>query len=453
MSSSSSPLWLWLWCFFIIAISPSVESRGDGDECWGRRIHIRKLPPRFNLDLLRNCSQFRPIYPSFCPHLANHGLGPTTHNRTLSWHRTDPSMLELLFHRRLLDYPCLTPDPLLADAIFLPYYSSLDALPFLFGPATNSSPFHGLPLFDHLTRIHRPDLWLRRGGHDHFLVMARPAWDFSQSPDAEPLVWGTSFLKLPQFYNVSALIIESRPTPYQEQAIPYPTSFHPSTPRLLHSWIRRVRRSRRTALMLFAGGGGSIGSNPNIRRSIRLECNNGIDRANHDDDDDDNVYYDKVCEFVDCSGGVCEHDPIRYMRPMLEANFCLQPPGDTPTRRSTFDSFLAGCIPVFFEDLSARRQYGWHLPEEEYGEFSVTIAKEDVVWDGVRIVDVLRRIPEEEVRRMRERVIELMPRLIYRKHGVSSNVGWGGIKDAFDIAVEGVLERIRNRLLKFNYSA
>lgn len=152
----------------------------------------------------------------------------------------------------------------------------------------------------------------------------------------------------------------------------------------------------------------------------------------------------KFCEVVDCSNGVCEHDPVRYMRPMLQASFCLQPPGDTPTRRSTFDSLLAGCIPVFFEDLSAKSQYNWHLPEEEYGEFSVSIPKEEVVFKGLRIVDVLMGIPRTRVEKMREKVLELMPRILYRRHG--SSLGLRTQKDAFDIAVEGALQRIKSRL-------
>ena len=29
--------------------------------------------------------------------------------------------------------------------------------------------------------------------------------------------------------------------------------------------------------------------------------------------------------------------------------FCLQPPGDSPSRKSFYDSIMAGCIPVIFE--------------------------------------------------------------------------------------------------------
>lgn len=195
--------------------------------------------------------------------------------------------------------------------------------------------------------------------------------------------------------------------------------------------------------MLFAGGGG-VSASPNIRRSIRMECDNGTGVGGGDVVNGDGGSYSTFCEFVDCSNGVCEHDPIRFMRPMLQATFCLQPPGDTPTRRSTFDGILAGCIPVFFEEQSAKKQYRWHLPEGQYGEFSVFIPKEDVVFKGLRILDVLMGIPRGEVRRMREKVIELIPRVMYRKHG--SSLGLRSKKDAFDIAVEGTLERIKSRL-------
>jgi hypothetical protein len=267
--------------------------------------------------------------------------------------------------------------------------------------------------------------------------MARPAWDFSQPLINDPPIWGTSFLELPEFYNLTVLTFEARAWPWQEQAVPYPTSFHPPNLSFLESWIHRVARSRRSTLMLFAGGGG-VSATPNIRRSIRDECENDTKNGT-------NGGYVKLCDVVDCSNGICEHDPIRYMRPMMEASFCLQPPGDTPTRRSTFDSILAGCIPVFFEDLSAKTQYTWHLPEEEYGEFSVFIPKEEVVFKGLKILDVLMGIPRDRVMKMRERVLELMPRVIYRRHGSSVDFR-SNKKDAFDIAIEGTLQRIKSRL-------
>lgn len=396
-------------------------------ECEGRWIHIRDLPSRFNTDLLRFCNAF-PLNDDgdFCPYLANHGLGPRTHNRSRSWYRTDPHVLEPFFHRRLLEYPCLTPDPALADAVFLPYYAALDALPFLYHPPLfNSSALHGRDIADFLRRDH-PAIWGRRRGHDHFLVLARAAWDFSQDPNADPPLWGTSFLHLPDFLNITVLTLEARPWPWQEHAVPPFTSFHPATPALLDGWLGRARRARRTTLMLFVGGGGTGG--PNIRGSIRAECENRTD----------------VCEVVDCSEGSCTHDPIRFMQPMLRSSFCLQPPGDTPTRRSTFDGILSGCIPVFFEEIGARAQYGWHLPKDRFEEFSVFIPKEEVVFNGLRIADVLEEIPPAKVRRMRQKVLELAPNVIYRRHRSSS--GLRARKDAVDLAIDGVLRRVRRRV-------
>ncbi|KAL8166529.1 hypothetical protein V2J09_008028 [Rumex salicifolius] len=415
---------------YLILLSTAAGDPNPGSEsdCANRRIYIRKLPTRFNLDLLTNCSAYYPLFDDFCPYLANHGLGQKTHNRTNSWYRSDPNMLELVFHRRILEYPCLTSDPESADAVFLPYYGGIDALRYLYGPEQNFSAMHGRDLFNFLTREDEPWIWERKSGLDHFLVMARTAWDFSQSVDVDPPIWGTSFLELPEFYNVTALTLESRAWPWQEQAIPHPTSFHPQSLALLESWVMRVRRSRRSTLMLFAGGGGTS-SSPNIRRSIREEClNDNSTSANS----------------TDCSKSVCEHDPIRFMKPMLQASFCLQPPGDTPARRSTFDGIIAGCIPVFFEDQTAKNQYQWHLPPSEFDEFSVSIPKEDVVYKGLKITDVLTAIPRAEVRRMREKVMELIPKVMYRKHG--SSLGLRVKKDAFDIAIEGTLQRIQSRI-------
>ncbi|PKA64173.1 Xyloglucan galactosyltransferase KATAMARI1 like [Apostasia shenzhenica] len=414
-------------CRLISKTAAAENKKQQAADCDGRWIHVRDLPARFNTELLRGCKSFPIFDDDFCPYLANHGLGPRTHNRSRSWYRTDPLYLEPLFHRRILEYPCLIGDPSAADAIFLPYYAALDALPYLYSPEFyNNSAQHGLHLQRFIVDEDNPQIWARRSGRDHFLVMARPAWDFSQDPAADPPSWGTSFLDIPSFLSLTALVLESRPDPWQEHAIPYPTSFHPATLDRLDSWLDRASLSRRPTLMLFAGGGG--GGGPNIRGSIRAECENRTD----------------LCEIVDCSEGACAHDPIRYMQPMLRSRFCLQPPGDTPTRRSTFDGILAGCIPVFFEDISARAQYGWHLPPEEFGQFSVFIPKEDVVFHGVRVGQLLAAISGEEVQQMRNRVLELAPRVMYRRHG--SSAGLRARKDAFDLAIDGVLHRIKQRV-------
>ncbi|CAN6583570.1 unnamed protein product [Malus baccata var. baccata] len=371
-------------------------------------------------------------------------------------------MLELIFHRRMLKYPCLASDPQSTNASTSPTTPVSTPSSIFTAPDYNSSSEQGLNLFDFLTQDD-PISWYRHMGQDHFLVLARPAMDFSQPLGNDSLLWRTSLLELPYFFNVTALMVEARayifsqlslPLPFSVSHshhsicrlrpcwsgfyhVPYPTSFHPPNLSLLETWLQQARRSHRTTLMMFVGGNG-IENNPNIRRSIRNECKNNTKANNATSNNNLGRFgsggagYTKLCNIVDCFHGICEHDSIRFMRPMLQASFCLQPPSDTPTRRSTFDS------------ISAKAQYGRHLPEDQYGEFSVFIPKEDVVFKETRVLDVLRSIPRARVRRMKEKALEKIPRVMYKRHG--SSVGLRAKKDAFDLAIDSVLNKIKSRV-------
>ncbi|KAL9325536.1 hypothetical protein ACSQ67_006181 [Phaseolus vulgaris] len=381
---------------------------GEEEKCENRWIHIRRLPSRFNLDLLANCSELF--------HAGTH-LPPSDAGVPVPHARSLPRKGNL---SPLLRRPRRPPLPL-RSRIKLQRLTWPPPLPL---PTTRQPPNLGPP--------HGPRPLPRHGP---------PRLGLLPTPHQRPSHLGHLLPRAVPIFNLTALTLEARAWPWQEHAVPYPTSFHPPSLGLLESWLTRVRRSKRSILALFAGGGGGGGggsSTPNVRRSIHSECENATSDPS----------YEKLCEIVDCSNGVCEHDPIRFMRPMLQASFCLQPPGDTPTRRSTFDAILAGCIPVFFEELSAKSQYGWHLPENEYEDFSVLIPKEEVVFRGLRILNVLQRIPRAKVRSLRQRVLTLIPNVLYRKH--DSSPGLEDKKDAFDLAIDGTLDKIRSRVEKLD---
>ncbi|GLJ13079.1 hypothetical protein SUGI_0204790 [Cryptomeria japonica] len=405
----------------------------DDDDCEGRRMYIYDLPPEFNTQILNFCDAYE-SWTNFCDHMKNEGFGPKTHRRSKSWYKTDVYMLELIFHARARSYDCRVMEPAEADLFFIPYYTGLDALRYLHGPDVNRSSEHGLQVVQWLSET-GGSFWRRNGGSDHFVVMGRAAWDFSRSPWRVE-GWGTSLLELPAMLNVTSLVLESRPFPWQEQAVPYPTAFHPAGSPSLALWTSRVRRSPRPFLFAFAGGGGT-GVSPNVRRSIRTECSNSSALWA---DSPPGLGLWSGCSFISCDDGRCDSEPGYVMRAMMKANFCLQPPGDTPTRRATFDGIVAGCIPVFFEKQAAYTQYTWHLPADPK-EYSVFINKDDVVFGGLKIGEVLANISRAEIVRMREKVIELIPRVVYRKPEATDV----GFKDAFDFAIEGVLQRIKNR--------
>ena len=124
----------------------------------------------------------------------------------------------------------------------------------------------------------------------------------------------------------------------------------------------------------------------------------------------------------------------------LGSRFCLQPRGDSFTRRSIFDCMVAGGIPVFFWKRTAYTQYQWFLPQDR--EYSVFIEKEAVKNGSVEIEEYLEGIGQEREMRMRETVVGMIQRMVYAlpAGGLGS-----GFEDAFDVAVSGMLRRVKEQ--------
>ena len=53
--------------------------------------------------------------------------------------------------------------------------------------------------------------------------------------------------------------------------------------------------------------------------------------------------------------------------------FCLEPSGDTTTRKGLFDAIQYGCIPVVFHPLSASAMYTWHWSSELWKDIVIEI--------------------------------------------------------------------------------
>jgi hypothetical protein len=82
--------------------------------------------------------------------------------------------------------------------------------------------------------------------------------------------------------------------------------------------------------------------------------------------------------------------------------FCLQPPGDMPTRKSLFDAILSGCIPVLFHPLTARYMYEWHLGQIMWEAISINFDtmndQQELINNRVdyiqKLVDLYKNHPE-----------------------------------------------------------
>ncbi|RHN78238.1 putative exostosin [Medicago truncatula] len=373
--------------------------------------YIYNLPPRFNLDLLKNCENLN-IYTNMCPHVKNNGLGQPL-SKT-SWYTTHQLLAEMIFHARLENHVCRTWDPNQAILFYIPFYGGLHASS-MFREANHTlRDSLAVDLIDHVLSL---PWWNRHNGKDHFISLGRTAWDFMRSSSGSDF-GANILLNLPPVKNMSVLTIERQPWEGENQnGIPYPSYFHPKTKEEMLTWQNKMRQNDRPFLFSFIGGKRKGLGKAKIRDELFKQCNES-----------------SLCKLVDCGGGNSKcHQPMEVLSVMMESRFCLQAPGDSFTRRSTFDSILAGCIPVFFSPHTAYSQYHWYLPKEK-NTYSVYIEEGGVGEKSNMIEEVLMGIKGVEVEKMREVVIGLIPRVSYA-HPNGSDVGFN---DAVDVALQGL---------------
>ncbi|CAM6122363.1 unnamed protein product [Calypogeia fissa] len=413
--------------------------RGDSLDinCTGRHVYMYDLPPELNIAVNNEsrCNGSLMWWMDLCPRFQHKGYGVKLWNESnllqsdddgfaySQWFDSDFYMLEMIFHTRMQNYRCLTKDPSQADAFFIPYYAGLIALDPLYEMENLTSTFEkrkvfGMDLIDWLDS-NGGEPWRKYGGRDHFLILGRTTWDFKVGQ-----YWGTGFSEFPQVKNMTILTLESAWSEPNEHAIPYPTSFHPDSLEAIQLFIERVKIAKRKYLFTYVGAPRSDSwSSRGIISSSCLKAG------------------ESVCNLVNCSKVKCSHDPVLIHKAFLQSTFCLQPRGDSATRRSTFDCLISGSIPVFFDHQSAYIQYTWHLPENPKS-YSVYIDDKDLR-NGVSIQEVLMSYTEDQIEEMRKNILAVIPNLLY--NDFEKDVPWSASRDwrdAFEISMERVLDTI-----------
>ncbi|CAH2059749.1 unnamed protein product [Thlaspi arvense] len=402
------------------------STQGGTDTCAGRYVYIHNLPSRFNDDLIENCEAYIELR-NKCKYLVNSGFGPRIseddHNHTTRvlttetdpWYYTNQFMLEVIFREKMKHYECLTNDSSLSSAVFVPFYAGFDVRRF-WGYNVKLRDELGEDLARWLRD--RPE-WRKMYGRDHFFVTGRVGRDFRRVSDQDS-DWGNKLMRLPEFENMTMLSIETNSCS-NEFAVPYPTYFHPKSGVEVKRWQMQVSMMQRRYLFSFVGA-----NRPELEGSIRGEITRQC------------LASEGRCKFLDCGTSKDCGEPVKLMEVFQDSVFCLQPPGDTPTRRSTFDSILAGCIPVFFNRDSAYNQYKWYFPKD-HTKYSVYISEEDVKNGKVSIEKLLVKVSEEKIFSMRNEVEKIIPKIIYTK---PEDVGPEKVEDAFQVAVDRVLKRV-----------
>jgi Exostosin family len=422
-------------------LSTLYFSAGDGflpfipasltTSCREGLVYVYDIPKSFNTDLLSGHDALDNRF-MLSKTYENAGFGPQISSDFASiipsqflsaWFATDQFAAELIFHRRMLYHQCRTSDPTKATAFYFPFYVGLAVDRHLWN--TSATPEQRDQDCSRMLQWLRDQPPFRRSkGHDHFLTVSRITWNFRRQPGEN---WGSSFLVMPEMQNVTRLIIERSPWDDMDVAIPYPTSFHPQSARQLRDWQNFVLEQDRRILFGFAGA-----TRPQIKGDFRILINRSCEEAGP-----------AACQSVDCSDIKCLHGSASTLDLFLNLDFCLQPKGDSYTRRSVFDCIITGAVPVFFWRETTREQHSWFLPKEgEEDQWSVFIDRKKVRRGTVNIRDVLEGIGEEKLRKMRARVVDMIPRLVY----AANARGLGeGMEDAFDVALKGIFARFKKQ--------
>lgn len=91
--------------------------------------------------------------------------------------------------------------------------------------------------------------------------------------------------------------------------------------------------------------------------------------------------------------------------------FCLEPPGDSPYRKSISESLLAGCIPVIFsKQTDSMAPWHWGPWREQSRVF---IAAEDLYSGKIDLKEYLQTIPEKKIQAMQKVIAENAHKMQY----------------------------------------
>ncbi|KAF5729991.1 putative Xyloglucan galactosyltransferase KATAMARI1 [Tripterygium wilfordii] len=387
--------------------------------CDGRGIYVYNLPSKFNKDLVGQCGDMMP-WTNFCTHFKNEALGEPIEKLGKSWYYTHQYSLELIFHSRVLKHPCRVYNENQAKLFYVPYYGGLDILRWHFKNV--SSDVKDTLALDLMKWLGPKKAWIQNSGKDHVFVLGKISWDFRRTSED---LWGTRLLELDQMQNPVKLLIERQPWHVNDIGIPHPTFFHPHSDDDILAWQMKIISANRNHLASFAGA-----ARPNAAENIRSILINQCISTNTS----------STCQFLNCNSGGCDQ-PQSVISLFMESEFCLQPPGDSPTRKSVFDSLIAGCIPVLFDPFTAYYQYPWHLPED-HSKYSVFTDQEEVREMKVNVMERLMKISKRERDDMRRYIVyELLPGLVY----ADSSSQLEKFQDAFSITMNNLVERV-NRL-------
>ncbi|XP_038076413.1 probable xyloglucan galactosyltransferase GT15 [Patiria miniata] len=414
--------------------SPSQHGQQGNQETPPRfKIFVYDLPLRFNTNLT-SCSQ---AHSDGCYKFDHFGMGPELRRHDyLSYRDTHQLSSEIIIHEKMLRSRHRTLDAEKADAFYVPFYAALACT------CKVNSEMDISELYEDLWRYLRSTSpYFGSSGaprRPHLMALGKIEREFwtSNCPllrDTER-TGGITFIGVEEEVNEELRKYFKR-TNKRMVVAPYPSYGHFDSSYTSSLGVQNqagfpsdIRKTTRDVRMFMA-----VGSRKghDVRVILKRHMTGTSQRyatftASSSKQRRYAVWY---------STPECRRDmQLPVVDWMRHSVFCLQPPGDSLTRKSFYDAVMAGCIPVTFRPKKRSASVTYPFQDRlDYTRFTVNIPLDDVLSGAVRVVDRLRIIPESRIADMQRRLAEAAPKLQYSYPPTSED------GDAFSMIVEEML--------------
>ncbi|ELU11306.1 hypothetical protein CAPTEDRAFT_208188 [Capitella teleta] len=330
------------------------------------RIYVYELPGEYNRDIAQ-CFEGNE-----CEKLGSCGYGPLiAQHGNLQVRNTWQFALEVIVHHRMLASPYRTLDINEANAFYLPYYSGLDCL------CTRGCSTHSVDGVLQWLKQQQPFQERRQ----HLMALSKIEREhFSRRCPLLARSEIRDFLLIGIEQESNEVYRRRRRGDVRPLVVaPYPSYGHFSDKRHPHT----LSQSRDVFLLLAAGTRRSNPFRAHILQQFPESTTLSPDAFLHGGRTPPGVLWYQTPE--------CRGQHHKYtLAWMQRALFCLQPPGDSPTRKSFYDAVISGCIPVIFKDadVTVRYPFDSHL---NYSAFCVEIDASAVRRDRTAL-DALREL-------------------------------------------------------------
>eukprot|EP00405_Crypthecodinium_cohnii_P027140 CAMPEP_0206505904 /NCGR_PEP_ID=MMETSP0324_2-20121206/56437_1 /ASSEMBLY_ACC=CAM_ASM_000836 /TAXON_ID=2866 /ORGANISM="Crypthecodinium cohnii, Strain Seligo" /LENGTH=541 /DNA_ID=CAMNT_0053995511 /DNA_START=271 /DNA_END=1895 /DNA_ORIENTATION=- len=187
-------------------------------------------------------------------------------------------------------------------------------------------------------------------------------------------------------------------------SIPYPSILSSLNDSEVEAWRNMILQTHRPLVATAAWGFHGLDSAMSDRDTLRQQCQSNPE-----------------CLFEELDMDFFTENTNTVVSAMLQAKFCLEPAGDSPSRKGMIDALTSGCIPVLF-NIYQTKCWPWHV--QDWSEVSLQF--DNVPPD---IISVLEQIPEAEIQRMQQKIASMLENFIF------SMPGYPRDGDALDITL------------------